>query len=502
MIPPLVPRWLLISGVGLVLGGIFALGVLPSVIPFGLAFLAIVPVALYRLYQRQRKSVWKILVLASPLLILLLAVGLRTHFRYRTATLMSIPVQEYTNDEYPEDPADRSVNHNRYQSRELVLIQKDDTHFDFVFEPQQPHVAKVIFRNIDVSLMTPDLPEWTKQDDGLRRIALTDRQWNRQQVRFDVGSPHLEVTGGDGFEKENILTGELAKNCLNAGLWEVLLFLKEDGGKKLYYQGWFTFPLGHYKNLWERGTGLSYWTHWYYLEHWFDPAGTVTSMDKLRRVTAEWDAPVKFDGEEKIFTEGEQQRKRRTSMAQNAVRWSDFYNKPDTRFASFIPPGRYSVNHPRDTKYWKLDRFEKVIMRSIVSPATDQPLQELELVFTSTKEDGSCHFFVSGIDLSTIPQLPRQNYPSGMYMPMGIGVPPFAQSYEDLQRKPPQQSPYVSVLLDQENRWIDHHSLGIDGPVLYRDDTDPDLLHVLLLSYERHSLVGHFVVSTRTGPQG
>jgi hypothetical protein len=31
---------------------------------------------------------------------------------------------------------------------------------------------------------------------------------------------------------------------------------------------------------------------------------------------------------------------------------------------------------------------------------------------------------------------------------------------------------------------------------MHRDENDPNKLHVYLLSYERHSLVGHFVIST------
>jgi len=108
----------------------------------------------------------------------------------------------------------------------LTLVQKDATHFDFILELQHPHIAKIVIRDVDVGLMTPSLPDGAKEDDGLRRIALTDRQWNRQQVRFDPGSPHLEVSGGDGFERANLYTAELAKNCLNAGLWEVLQLVR------------------------------------------------------------------------------------------------------------------------------------------------------------------------------------------------------------------------------------------------------------------------------------
>jgi hypothetical protein len=440
----------------------------------------------------------QLMVIAAMLVLLLVAaVGVRTFLRYSLTNVMEVPVREYSNAEYPENPAAQSVHHGKYNGRMLTLVQKDATHFDFILTPKHPHIAKIVFRDVDVSLMTPSLPAWTKADTGLRRIALTDRQWSRQQVRFDAGSPHVEVTGGDGFEQAHLFTAELAKNCLNAGFWEVLLFVKEGNDKVLYYQGWFTFPLGHYKRLFEHNTGLAYARHWYYLEHWFDPVGTKVPMAKLRQVTHERAVPTTFDRAEKVFTAGEQTRKRRTTLAENVVTWGDFYEGRSIRFAAFIPPGRYSVKQPWKNKYGQMDRFEHAILRQIVSPATDKPLHELELVFTSRTEAGKRRFFVSGFDLHALPQLPMRDYPKGLYMPMGIGVPPFFQSYEEVRQHPPYQSPYVSVLLDADDKWIDHHTFGIDGPVMHRDDQDPDVLHVYLLSYERHSLVGHFLVSTQ-----
>jgi len=71
----------------------------------------------------------------------------------------------------------------------------------------------------------------------LERITLVDHEWNRQQVHFDVPRPHVEICGGDGFETANITGASRARNCLNAGLWEVLLSTNEDGTKKLYYHG-------------------------------------------------------------------------------------------------------------------------------------------------------------------------------------------------------------------------------------------------------------------------
>jgi uncharacterized membrane protein YdjX (TVP38/TMEM64 family) len=470
-------------------------GLLSPKVLVSLALLGIVPLAVRKLVQ------WKVrwrtigLVTGGLLMVAVAAVAVRAHFRYQKPDTTEVGIREYTNAEYPEDPAGRSLHFGQYDGRRLTLVKKDATHFDFVFESDNPRVARVVFRDVDASLMTPGLPEWTKGDEGLVRIALTDRQWNRQQVRFgSPGTPHVEVTGGDGWEKEHLHSAELAKNCLNAGLWEVLLFTKEGGDKALYYQGWFTFPLGHYKDLFEHNTGLPYWEHWYYLEHWFDPAGTPVPMSKLREVVSEREVKATFDKEERVKAAGEQARKRRTTVGPNIITWGDFYDGRKIRFASFIPPGRYSLNHPWKNEYRRVDRFDRAVLRKIKSPARGTTLHELELVFSSTKREGTSRFFVSGFDLSALPRLPVKGYPKGLYMPMGIGVPPFFQSYEELEKSPPHRSPYVSVLLGERDRWLDHHGFAIDGPVLHRDDKDPGLLHVYLLSYERHSLIAHLVV--------
>jgi hypothetical protein len=416
------------------------------------------------------------------------------HNRYWIADEMQIPIREYDAAGYPEDPGERSVHLCQYSGRTLKLVRRDSTHFDFVFVPLHEHVAQVTFKNVDVSLMTPGEPEWTKKDPHLERIALTDRQWNRQQVRFERNSPHLEVSGGNGFETDNLFTAELAKNCLNAGLWEVVLTVKENDRKAAYYHGWFTFPLGHYRDLFEHNTGLSYWDHWYKLEHWSDPAGIPVKLDGLRSAKFERRVDAEFRRDEPILYGGEQSRKKRTTIAKNLVAWRDFYDGPPVKFATFIPPGRYSVNHPWGNEYWRFARFERAILREIESPAQSAQLHELELVFRDGAGNAS-RFFVGGIDLKALPVLPRERYPDGLYMPMGIGVPPFFQSYAELAGHPPQRSPYYSVLLDESDRWINHHEAAVDGPVMHRDEHDPDLVHLYLLSYERHSLIVHVVIS-------
>lgn len=304
------------------------------------------------------------------------------------------------------------------------------------------------------------------------------------------------MVGGNGFEKDNLYSAEIAKNCLNAGLWEILLFTQENGQKALYYQGWFTFPLGHYKNVFELNTGKSYWEHSRRLEHWSDPAGTPVPLEKLRKVDQEKQIKAEFLADEPIFAFGEQQRKLRTFIANNLLTWKDFYDEGrSVQFASFVPPGRYNVRKPWKNEYWRLYKFDKAILREIRSPASDKSLQELELIFESKQTGEVSRFIASGINLNAISQLAVSDYPKGLYMPMGIGIPPFYQAYEELEQNPPYKSPYFSVLPDPQNRWINHHEVAVDGVATHRDKENPNLLHLYLLSYERHSLIGHFLIT-------
>ena len=64
---------------------------------------------------------------------------------------------------------------------------------------------------------------------------------------------------------------------------------------------------------------------------------------------------------------------------------------------------------------------------------------------------------------------------------MGIGRPPFYQDYKVLLQDDPQDNPYYSFVLDENNAWIDHHSMAVDGPVIHRDIDNPELLHLYLI---------------------
>ncbi len=436
-------------------------------------------------------------LLATGIIITCVSASWYVSQRYDTAQTMQVEVKEYTTSEYPEDPAPLSAYYKKYGGRSLKLTQLDDTHFNFTLSPTVDNrVSTVTFKNIDLELFVPKLSDWVKQDEGLEKITLVDREWNRQQVSFLPDSEHIEISGGDGFEASNIHSLHLARNCLNAGLWEVLLFVKEDGGKKLYYQGWFDFPLGHYKNIFEDINSVSYWKHWSRLEHWHDPEGTEINLHLLRMVTSERQVSVDPLPNEKIIVAGEQRRKIRTLNAEtNFLTWQDIYKQPKKiQFASFVPPGQYKLDHVWENKYWQIGEFDSALMRDIASASGETSLQELEITFKDTQSGEKNRLIISGFDLNALPQLATQNYPKGLYKPMGINVPPFYQSYDELKNEPPFESSYFSVLLDQDNQWINHHSTSIDGPVMHLDKDDKSILHLYLLSYERHTLIRHFKI--------
>lgn len=79
-------------------------------------------------------------------------------------------------------------------------------------------------------------------------------------------------------------------------------------------------------------------------------------------------------------------------------------------------------------------------------------------------------------------------------MPMGIANHSFYETYQHALENPQMQSNYFGILTNGQNEWLDSHQVGIDGPLLFLDKSNPSKMHVLLLSFERHAFVGHYLV--------
>lgn len=414
------------------------------------------------------------------------------HNRYHVENEMTIKVKGYTQKEYPDNPAPLSAHYGDYDHPKLVLKKEGGSHFTLTFLPGNSSSATITFRNIDVSLMTPSIAPWVKSNLDLTRISLTDRQWNRQQVIFDANNPSLEIKGGDGVENSQLVTAELAKNCLNAGLWEILLYVRENDKKKLLYQGWFTFPLGYYKEIFENNTGFSYWKHWYYLEHWFDPKGTKIRLNALREVNRSYPIPLHYDFNEPAIAQGEQVNKKRNIITHHAIyRFQDYY-RGEVAFASFVPPGIYQKDKPWHNEFWRIHKPVSAELSIIQSPAApNKSLQEIVVHYMDIDNKPSS-FYVSGFDLTQLPHLDLNDYPKAAFYLMGIDAAPLKESYTSLRDNPPEKKPLFSVLVNEKNEWINHHEVAIDGCYLFLDKNQPNRLHLYLVSYERHAVVAHY----------
>jgi hypothetical protein len=429
------------------------------------------------------------------LVILAIAGGAWFADRYDDRPRQSVTLTAFSKDEYPENPENTSQVFGAYPHRQVIVEQLGDTRFRFLLEPASAKSAAIELTDIDLAHFVAAVPLWAKADDDLTKIALIDREWNRQQVRFNRSSHNVHVRdGGDGFEQRTLSRVDLARNCLNAGLWELLLFTMEDGEERVYEHVWFTFPLGLYKQLFERVNGLSYWSYWWSLEHWIDPSGTPIRLEQLRTVEQESTIQATAQWNEPISVSGEQTRKRKNILTPVATTYHDWYTGP-VQFASFIPPGRYSHAHPRDTQLHYLAELTGGRVRQVKLRGHDKTLVEIELTFRSSKNGESSRLILGGLDAAAIPTASPGQYTHGWSVPLGIGNPGFFESYEEAVANPPTQRTFYGFHLDSQDRWLDHHAIGVDGPLLHWDADNPSTLHLYLLSYERHALLNHLVIT-------
>ncbi|MDP3598906.1 MAG: hypothetical protein Q8S75_18125, partial [Nitrospirota bacterium] len=160
-----------------------------------------------------------------------------------------------------------------------------------------------------------------------------------------------------------------------------------------------------------------------------------------------------------------------------------------------IPPGIYSRADPRDTQLHYLADVTGATVRQIAMAGGPHGLLEVELGFRSNQTGESTKLILGGLQISALPALSPQQYDQGWRVPMGIGNPSFVESYDALAANPPMQRTFYGFHLDAQNRWLDHHAIGVDGPLLHRDVADPSLLHLYLLSYERHAILNHIILT-------
>ncbi len=166
-----------------------------------------------------------------------------------------------------------------------------------------------------------------------------------------------------------------------------------------------------------------------------------------------------------------------------------------TTLATFTPPVFYNRADPRRTELGRFAQLKTAHWRTIAIEGVATPdLQELELVFEDATGSRATHFVLGGWTRAALPRLSAAAANGGWKQSMGFGNHTFYENYPvHLQMHRP-NNPHYAYLADAQHRWLDSHRLGIDGPILHWDAAIPNRLHVWLLSFERHALVGHYML--------
>lgn len=399
---------------------------------------------------------------------------------------------------YPDDPsvATHSQAFGQVTYDRVVLQRKEGFTFDVAFIPDG-RAPEIRLLAVDLQVYMPGAPSWIHDDAYLTHLSVINQEWNRQQIRYT--GERLEVTAGatregDPGPEDAVVRVDLARNCLNAGLWEVVVFRVEAGESKQLYHGWFDFPMDLYAATFEHVNGLPYDRFASALEQWQDPSSDKVDFDRLRQLRDERTVAFSVQHGSLVPPRGAQAAKFRNIVSPPAPQSIQAMLSDATRFATFDRPGFYNRENPRETELGRLAQLDTVLLRNATSPAVSGTVQELEFVFRRKDTDERTRLILGGLALQSLPRLPVDRYHEGYKMPMGIANHTFYESYEDAIATPMERNPYYGFLVDQEGRFLDSHRIGIDGPLMHWDAEQPDLLRVYLLSFERHALVGHFEV--------
>ena len=414
------------------------------------------------------------------------------------------PLQELSDIEYPDNP-DIEIRHelsDQFSFEKLDIIKKEKGKFSLGIIPSKLNNQSdtILLDNIDLLEFIPSFPDWISNDSYLIKVGLQNQEWNRQQVKFDKN--HFKIKGTN-LASKSIVRVDIARNCLNSYLWEIIMFAaNEDGTQKPCYHAWFEFPKHLYEVLFFQRNNIPFKLHQNYLEQWVALKEEKIDFDLLRTNT---DAKIKIlsidnknlknlnNGYYPLV--GERKKKYKNIVCPTVPKEINDFLNDSTLFSTFTPPGYYNTKDPRKTYLSKLAKLDSVIYTQTIAHNTAQDKTfELKFIYRSNKDNKITYLTLGGLKKEQIPILNIKEAKDGFQMPMGIANHSFYESYKFMLKNPSKQNPYYALLLNEEEKFIDSHEIGIDGPLLHWDQNNKDLLHVWILSFERHAFVGHYTL--------
>jgi hypothetical protein len=340
---------------------------------------------------------------------------------------------------------------------------------------------------LDLTDLVPRVPRLARGNAALTKIALIQREFNRNEIHADLG-------GGRDFS--------VANNCLKQGLWEVKVAHKEADRTSLQYHAWFTFPPAPYVRLFEKATGLKYSDYESLLVNYPGLGGLPVPLAQLRTVSAEKDAgAIATHADEAVQRLSEQQGKTKYVLSPGMERYGDFTkaaNQP-IALAKFAEPGRYTTDDPMKFDLSWLSAPKSLTWRRVSHAGVEGEFPEIEVVFANGNRLVAADARLDG--LQPVASAPDRD-PGVLKLVCGIGTPDIQSTIADRAREMSEDRPRYLMFLDAKGNHIDNHFAGVDAVYFWREAGNPGAVHLWLVSYERIAFVAHLSAAWAPPPAG
>ena len=404
----------------------------------------------------------------------------------RSNNFFEFDIKELTDEEYPDNP-DIGFRASNYSSH-YFISGKINYHEDFN-ATLSFYSEKDTFQleNFQLDEFIPTVPiHFSRKDEYLNCITLVNQEWNRNQVRLSSAE----------FKTNNpeISRIDISRNCLNAYLWEIIAYTEEDGEELPIYHGWFDFPQQLYASLFEEKNDLAYGNYREPLEHWEDPENKTFDESILRTIVGKKEISFKDESDKMYPLKGARLKKRKEIIHPEEFETMRELQSDDTKFATFSPPGIYNKQDPRNTELGRIYKLENIEVNKTECPSNNERLKEIVFSFFDRDNERQTKLIIGGLDFDQFPKLSVEQANKGWKNSMGFGNHPFYEDYKEHLSWKLSEACYYGYLTNDKDEWLNSHHIGIDGPMIHWDDKIENRLHVWLLSFERHALVGHYVI--------
>ena len=395
-------------------------------------------------------------------------------------------ISEFDDEEYPSNP-DIGFRSSGYRTSFFLKgsIKRNEESL-YTLEFQTKEGSSIILNDIDLSTWIPTIPDKFRTNHYLTNIALINQEWNRNQIAFGENEFVTDL--------ENVKRIDLARNCLNSYLWEVLVYTEEDKKILPYAHGWFNFPKEVYQELFFEINQRPFNEFAEYLEEWKLPKSKKISRDVLRKEIEAISVDYKDLSDGMYPITGERAKKMDEILHPQIFSTMKELQTDSTLFATFVPPGIYDKSSPRKTQLGRFFYLDTIMLRKTEQAESDELLHEMEMVFSDKEKTRTTKLLIGGLDFGKLKTLNEKDAHNGWQNSVGFGNHTFYEHYSEHIKNSPKNSPYYSYVTDENDKWIDSHEIGIDGPLIHFDDKSRNKLHVWLLSFERHALVGHYTL--------